>query len=137
MIAPTFELILEGESMEAPPRKLTRFASIDDAGMDELDRKRVPDSTRQTTDKWLRIANDYFAEKRIVCDFATIGKEELSKLLRQMYVELRQRNGNVYSKASLLGFRSAIHRHLAHDLKRRVDIFRQPVHQTFEVLCNL
>ena len=47
--------------------------------MDQLDRDRVPRGTRQTNDKWLKIAKDYFKEKEIECDFATITEIELGK----------------------------------------------------------
>ena len=76
------------------------------------------------TDKWLEIAKDYFKEKKIECDFATITEVELGNRLRQMYVEFRQKNGEVYSRSSLLGFRAAIHRHLTHDLKQSIDVFK-------------
>ena len=111
MARPSFELAFDEEIIETPPKKIFRFASVDEASMDKLDMKRVPDATRKTTEKWLRIAKQYFEEKQIECDFRTVAKEDLSRLLRQMYVELRQKNGEVYSKSSLLGFRASIQRH--------------------------
>ena len=69
--------------------------------MDMLDKRQVPDATQRTIEKWIRIAKEYFEEKQIECDFRTAGKEDLSRLLRQMYVELRQKNSEVYSRSNL------------------------------------
>ena len=56
MARPSFELAFDEEMpIEAPPKKISRFASVDEASMDMLDKKRVPDATRRTTEKWLRI----------------------------------------------------------------------------------
>ena len=87
MARPSFELAFDEEIIEAPPKKIFRFASVDEASMDKLDMKRVPDATRKTTEKWLRIAKQYFEEKQIECDFRTVAKEDLSRLLRQMSIE--------------------------------------------------
>ena len=64
MARPSFELAFDEEIIEAPPKKIFRFASVDEASMDKLDMKRVPDATRKTTEKWLGIAKQYFEEKR-------------------------------------------------------------------------
>ena len=90
MARPSFELAFDEEIIEAPPKKIFRFSSVDEASMDKLDMnmmKRVPDATRKTTEKWLRIAKQYFEEKQIECDFRTVAQEDLSRLLRQMSIE--------------------------------------------------
>ena len=51
MARPSFELAFDEEIIEAPPKKIFRFASVDEASMDKLDMKRVPDATRKTTDR--------------------------------------------------------------------------------------
>ena len=53
--------------------------------------------------KWLRVFDEYAKEEGIVWDLRTISAENLGSILEVMYLELRQRNGQVYSKTSLLG----------------------------------
>ena len=61
----------------------------------------------------------------MTCDLSTIGKEELAKLLRHFYVELRQKDSSVYSRSSILGCRAAVQRHISQDLKRRdIDVYQ-------------
>ncbi len=110
---PNFCLDLEEESMAlAEPSAMKRsFATITEVGKTNLDTNRVSMATRQATDKWLRAVCDYVKEKKIACDLATIAESELAKLLRQLYVEIRQKDGSHYSKSSLLGCRAAVHRY--------------------------
>ena len=61
--------------------------------------------------------------KKIEIDLASATPEELAQFLRTMYVEVRQKDGSFYSKASLLSFRGGIHRHL-NELGRNVDIYK-------------
>ena len=58
--------------MEPPLTKKARFASVDNTAMDQLD--------RDTTAKWLKIPKDYFNEKEIEYDFATITEVELGNV---------------------------------------------------------
>ena len=82
----------------------------------------MPENTKKATLKWVTVFNEYLAEKGIGFDFGTGGAEELSLILSQTYKELRQKNGEPYSKSSLLGFRAAIQRHLR-QLHRDINIF--------------
>ena len=51
-------------------------------------------------------------KKKLDIDFEKATSEELGKFLESFYVEIRQKNGDVYSKTSMLGCRAAIQRHL-------------------------
>ena len=107
---PNFELFLN--EVQEPPAKQARFASVSASDVEEMLAKRVPENTKKATLKWVTVFNEYLAEKGIGFDFGTGGAEELSLILSQTYPELRQKNGEPYSKSSLLGFRAAIQRHL-------------------------
>ena len=116
---PNFELSLRDVEH---PSKMPRFASLTDDEVSDMLSKRVPESTRQSTTKWLRAFQLYLNEKGIEFDLSTGGAQDLADLLSKMYVELRQKTGEHYSKSSLLGFRAAIQRHLS-ALGRDVNIF--------------
>ena len=66
-----------------PPPKPKRgpLSSVDNAAIDQLDRDRVLRGSRQTTDKCLKIAKDYFKENEIECDVATNTEVKLGKRL--------------------------------------------------------
>ena len=105
------------------PLKVERFATISEEEVQELVRDRVPESTRRATDKWLRILQDYLREKGVSCDFASVSSQELAQILAELYPELRQQNGQPYSRSSLLGCRAALQRHL-NSLGRTINLFR-------------
>ena len=117
---PNFELFLN--EVQEPPAKQARFASVSASDFEEMLAKRVPENTKKATLKWVTVFNEDLAEKGIGFDFGTGGAEELSLILSQTYPELRQKNGEPYSKSSLLGFCAAIQRHLR-QLHRDSNIF--------------
>lgn len=58
--------------------------------------------------------NDLVREKgRHEVDFTTVQATDLSMLLGKMYVELRQRNGEICGESSLFSFRAEVQRHLS------------------------
>ena len=90
-----------------------RFASACSEEIDEVLESRIPEATRKTTEKWVRVVREYVVEKKLDIDFEKATSEELGKFLESFYVEIRQKNGDVYSKTSMLGCRAAaIQRHL-------------------------
>ena len=110
--------------MAEPPAKKPRFASVTEDALEEIQTNRVAKSTRMSTEKWMKVVFEYLREKRIACDFRTVAKNELGKLLRRLYVELRQKDGNHYSRSSLLSCRAAVQRYLNQNLKRDVNIYK-------------
>ena len=78
--------------------------------MDQLDRDRVP---RGTVKRLPRVEDSQRERNRMWLCYHYGGRAW--QRLRQMYVDLRQKNGNVYSRSSLLGFRATIHWHLTQD----------------------
>ena len=55
---------------------------------------------------------ELFAEKKISIDLTTCTEKKLSDVLSFAYIEWRRQDGEPYRRASLLGFRGAVHRHL-------------------------
>ena len=121
-------------SFDEPPAKRPRFASVSEAELDDLlalsrssvsaPRQEPAEATKRTTLKFIRTFSEYLAEKGLSFDFATGEAVELGELLCRLYAEVRQKNGQRYSRSSLIGFRAAIQRYLK-QLDRDIDIFHQ------------
>ncbi len=70
------------ETCQEPPVKVARFASVSDDDLVELVRDRVPQTTRRTTEKWVRIIHMYLSAKNITCDdFSSVKSEDLGHIL--------------------------------------------------------
>ncbi|KAJ8276831.1 hypothetical protein GJAV_G00068380 [Gymnothorax javanicus] len=76
------------------------------------DRSRVSKNTRLATKYTVRIFREYLGEKSISPDFETMDKLTLCEVLGSFYAEARSKSGQLYSKSSLIGIRSALNRHL-------------------------
>ncbi len=85
---------------DAPPPKKARFATCGREEMDRIVDQRVPASTKQTTEKWLRVVDEYMKEKGMVWDLRTAKEEDIASFLERFYVEVRSKDGGFYSKAS-------------------------------------
>lgn len=64
----------------------------------------------------------FLSSKNIECDLNTISEESLNNYLRYFYHELRTKNGQYYSPASLKCIRAGIHRHITQALNRNINI---------------
>ena len=53
-------------------------------------------------EKWLRIVHEYIKEKKLSFVLDGTSEEELSWFLETLCLELRQKNAQTYSKASML-----------------------------------
>ena len=81
------------ERLMEPPAK-RRFGSTTE-DLVEIDKNRRPESTKNTTQKWLRVVRSSMDEKGIKINFKTVSADDLAKFLRKMYVEPRNKDGNV------------------------------------------
>ena len=88
---------IESEVKE-PTAKHSRFASI---RCEKVAKHyyRLSARTKKKTAKCLRNFQEYMQEKGIVCDLSRATAESLPALLEKMYLELRQQNGQPYSKS--------------------------------------
>eukprot|EP00117_Sycon_ciliatum_P046972 scpid94560/ scgid33590/ len=76
------------------PAEPVRFAEVSDEDLENIRMGVTPQSTMAATKR-----------KGIAVDLAPCGNEQLASFSRRMYVELRQKNGQPYSRSSLLGCR--------------------------------
>ena len=79
MAVPQFCLNFQDEdSLERPvmkPPAKRRFGSATEADLAEIDENRCPESTKNTTQKWLRVVRSYMEEKGIDLNFKTVSAE--------------------------------------------------------------
>ncbi len=68
----------------------------------------------RTTKTWVAVLDDCLDEKGLQANFKTeeVSTSQLSAFVQQFYVEVCRKDGTTHPKASLLGIRSAIQRHL-------------------------
>ncbi|XP_064189873.1 uncharacterized protein kctd1 isoform X2 [Anguilla rostrata] len=91
------------------------------------DRSRVSENTRLATKYTVRIFREYLNEKSKSPDFETMDKETLCEVLGSFYAEARSKSGQLYSKSSLIGIRSALNRHLNEPpYCRNLDLSKDP-----------
>ena len=97
--------------MEPSPKK-PRFDTVTDDDVERMVAECVPENTRKTTEKWLRVFRNYLLEKEIQCDLTTVEPANLDVILAKFYAEVNQSDGSPYGQSSMLGCRAALHRHL-------------------------
>ena len=112
----------DGPETEEPAPK--RFAACDENDLAVILAGRVLENTKRSAQKWLQVVETHIAEKEAKITFASCTPEELGQFLLLLYAELRQQDGTPYSKSSIMGCRSAAHRHLK-NLGREVDIYKR------------
>ena len=109
--------------VEQIPAKRARFVSVADGDISEIIASRVPQTTKRATEGWMKVFADYCKAKDIAVDLKTVEAENLAAILSRFYLEVRWADGEPYQKASLLGLRAALHRHLR-GLSRPFDIYK-------------
>ena len=81
-----------------------------------------PVATIRTTKTWVTVFEAYLHEKQINLDLKTVKAEDLAKILRKFYVEVRRQDGTTYQRPSLMGLRAALLRHIRSPLIERRDL---------------
>ncbi|XP_033756252.1 uncharacterized protein LOC117338997 [Pecten maximus] len=103
-------------SPASSPKKM-RFASLNDENINKLMTEKDSINTRRATDSAVKMFKEYLKEKNVAEDVETLDSTELDKLLGKFYLEARNKNGELYKKASLTAFRHGLNRHFKdHDI---------------------
>ena len=94
-------------SVSSCPPEQARFArnSLEDVAT--MIGERVPASTKRTTSQW------YCEEAHISVDLENDSLASLCKTLALCYVNCRSKTGQPYQRASLMGLRAALARHIS------------------------
>ncbi|XP_062607914.1 uncharacterized protein LOC134269726 [Saccostrea cucullata] len=96
-----------------------RFASIDDEGIKNLMENVEAQNTKRVTSTSVKLFREYLLTKGQELDFESFDNEKLDELLSKFYLEMRNRDGEMYKKTTLLSYRQGLQRHLE---KTRTDI---------------
>ena len=79
--------------------------------LDILQRSAVPNSTAYQKARWSKALITFLAEKGMPTDFKNMSKSDIDKELSYFYSELKTKDGNLFSPASLNCVRAAIFRY--------------------------
>eukprot|EP00117_Sycon_ciliatum_P047134 scpid32472/ scgid33697/ len=115
-----FALDLEEEEEEVadialgsePPAKKARFAESTLQDVANIIESRVPISTKRTTEGWVKVFEEFCKQRKLAVNLKTDSPGVISDALALLYVNARGREGQAYQRSSLLGLRSALHRHI-------------------------
>ena len=79
-----------------------RFDTVTDSHTKPMTEETKPEDMRKTTQKWLRVINNYIKEKDFWCDLAKAVSEELNMILAN--TEVNQGDGRPYGPSGMFGW---------------------------------
>ena len=82
-----------------------RFPELSESELTSLLDQKNSDNTKKATKVALNVFRDYLKERKIDEDSLVASKDKLVTVLRKFYAEARKKNGELYTKASLVGIR--------------------------------
>ncbi|CAG2251361.1 KCTD1_15 [Mytilus edulis] len=107
-------------------RGLERFGTAEDEDIDDLMNDVLANNTKKSTKFALKLVYDYCVSKGIDANIEDRSPASLNNLLKEFYVNIRQANGDYYSRSSFCVIRQSINRHL-----------KQPPHnKPFDVITD-
>ena len=89
-----------------------RFATVDEEKFKDLINNIEAKNTKRATNTSVRLFREYLTSKQESADFETFAKDKLDKLLASFFVEMRNKEGGMYKKSTLVAYRHGIQRHL-------------------------
>ena len=108
---------------------MNRFSTVDEIEIE----KQLIDKNSINTHKATKVASNiffvYLREKQIEIDIETVSFSELNKILTKFYVEVRKKDGSMYSKSTLTSIRFGIQR-LINQKRKDVNIIDSPEFST-------
>ena len=93
-------------------RGLERFGTAEDDDIDDLMNDVLANNTKKSTKFALKLVYDYCESKGIDANIEDRSPASLNNLLKEFYVNIRQANGDYYSRSSFCVIRQSINRHL-------------------------
>lgn len=100
---------------------MTRSVNPSHAEIEDLLEGRNSKNTSNVISMAVKIIRDYLEDKAInisVEDLENDSNEKLNSVLRKFYAELRKKNGELYSKSSLMSIRYGLHAETFSKIKR-------------------
>ncbi|XP_052098825.1 uncharacterized protein LOC127733511 [Mytilus californianus] len=99
-----------------------RFASLEDEDRENLLENVDAKNTKRQTNTALNSFREYFTEKSLPLDFESYEDEQLDDVLAKFYMEMRNKNGDMYKKSTMQSYRQGLQRHLSKT--RDIDILK-------------
>ena len=104
-----------------------RFPELSESEWTSLLDQKNSDNTKKATKVALNVFRDYLKERKIDEDSLVASKDKLATVLRKFYAEARKKNGELYTKASLVGTRFGLQRFFS---SHRIDVIKGPEFST-------
>ena len=99
------------------------FPELSESELTSLLDQKNSNNTKKATKVALNVFRDYLKERQIEEDSLVASKDKLATVLRKFYAEARKKNGELYTKASLVGIRFGPQRFFS---SHKIDIIKDP-----------
>ncbi|CAC5420823.1 unnamed protein product [Mytilus coruscus] len=99
-----------------------RFASLEDEDRENLLENVDAKNTKRQTNTALNSFREYLTEKSLPLDFESYEDEQLDDVLAKFYMEMCNKNGDMYKKSTMQSYRQGLQRHLSKT--RDIDILK-------------
>jgi len=100
-----------------------RFPELSESELTSLLDQKNSDNTKKATKVALNVFRDYLKERKVDEDSLAASKDKLATVLRKYYAEARKKNGELYTKALLVGIRFGLQRFFS---SHKIDIIKDP-----------
>lgn len=96
-----------------------------DRELDRIEKEAMPTSTKKQTENYVNKFRRFLEENNLSPNFEEIPNRILNDYLRFFYSKLRKSDGGMYSPATLVCIRAAIHRHLTSaEVNKKINILK-------------
>ncbi|CAG2232416.1 unnamed protein product [Mytilus edulis] len=99
-----------------------RFASLEDEDRENLLENVDSKNTKRQTRTAINGFREYLTEKSLSLDFESYDDAQLDDVLSKFYMEMRNKNGEMYKKTTMQSYRQGLQRHLSKT--RDIDILK-------------
>ncbi|CAG2243519.1 unnamed protein product [Mytilus edulis] len=99
-----------------------RFASLEDEDRENLLENVDSKNTKRQTKTAINGFREYLTEKSLSLDFESYDDAQLDDVLSKFYMEMRNKNGEMYKKTTMQSYRQGLQRHLSKT--RDIDILK-------------
>ena len=122
--------------------QLSQSSSADEEEMARMESETIPGSTSNATKSGVNKLLCWLKKRNINVNFHSISAEELAKILRRFYAEVKKEDGKSLTPSSLVGIRAAVNRYLlAAPYYRNINIVSGPeftiANKMFNAKCKL
>ncbi|XP_063405987.1 uncharacterized protein LOC134689951 [Mytilus trossulus] len=99
-------------AMEIQQEVTSRFAKLDDDALEKIICETESTSTKRQTKYGVKIFKQWLTETKQDSNFEQFSTEQLDHILRNLYAEVRNTDGQLYATSTFVGIRVSINRYL-------------------------